>query len=34
MEYLVALFSGFFLPFLAFAALSVVAAIVEYFNAK
>jgi SNF family Na+-dependent transporter len=34
MEYLAALFSGFFLPLLAFAALSAVAAIVEYFTAN
>jgi SNF family Na+-dependent transporter len=34
MEYLAALFSGFFFPFLVFAALSAVAAIVEYFNVE
>lgn len=34
MEYLSAIFSGFFLPFLAFTALSVIAAIVEYFTAN
>jgi hypothetical protein len=34
MEYLAALFSGFFLPLVCFAALDVIAALLEHFNAK
>ena len=34
MEYLAALFSGFFFPLVCFAALDVIAAVLEYFTAN
>ena len=34
MDYISAIFSGFFFPFLCFAALSVIAALLEYFTAN